>query len=62
MPFLVDDIRIRGPMPGVGIVDVRLNGAWLSLCNYGWNYAAENLVCRHLGFSFGAEIHYFPPE
>ena len=47
------DIRLVGPpgtLPGEGTVEVWHNGAWGTVCDYGWNLLAATTVCRQLGF------------
>eukprot|EP00117_Sycon_ciliatum_P049302 scpid29340/ scgid2743/ Scavenger receptor cysteine-rich type 1 protein M160; CD163 antigen-like 1 len=63
-----EEVRLIGSVPTEGRVELRVNGQWTLLCNYGWNLHAANLVCKHLGFGHGAtritgvDVSQFAPE
>lgn len=45
------DIRLSGKQtPESGRLEVCINQAWGSLCNYYWEYRDAQVVCRELGF------------
>ena len=39
---------------GEGAVQICYSGAWYSVCDYNWDCADANVVCRQLGYTYGA--------
>ncbi|KAJ8040995.1 Neurotrypsin [Holothuria leucospilota] len=52
----VKDIRLRGPYPHAGKVEVFIFGEWGSVCNDYWDIEDANVACRMLGYSGADEI------
>ena len=41
-----------------GIVEVYYNGKWGSVCYYGWDELAANIVCKQLGYKFAELVNF----
>ena len=44
---------VGGSGPHAGRVEVMHNGAWGTVCSYGWDMQCATVVCRQLGYGRG---------
>ena len=55
--FLISELEIRlhgGDTQYKGMVEIKLNGTWGTICDDSWGIEEANVICRMLNFTEGA--------